>query len=200
MDILMVTDTLIISCNLWYADIDEYKTLLTVGRFVLLYILSRVSTCTLFNLFWADHVWCMTWTGTLAFDLGSAWSNWISSSTISMGLGSDSTTVVLGSSGNERLIIKRFGGGSRSNSRTTALSRQSSAARLLICKIGYIFGNRVQKVDISHYGSTGHKIYMLSMHAYRIFFLPFLLLFKSFETITTTFKFTTLWNICTFLT
>ena len=39
-----------------------------------------------------------------------------------------------GLSGKVALNINRFGGGSRSNSRTTDLSRHSSAARLFICK------------------------------------------------------------------
>jgi len=47
--------------------------------------------------------------------------------------GTDTDTVGAGTSGKAALIIRRFGGGSRSISRTMALSRQSSAARVLIC-------------------------------------------------------------------
>lgn len=39
----------------------------------------------------------------------------------------------VGSSGIDKLLIRRFGGGLRSKLRTRALSRQSSAARVFIC-------------------------------------------------------------------
>ena len=58
----------------------------------------------------------------------------VSSGTISIGKVSSIASVGAGSSGKAALIITRFRGVSRSKSRTTALSRQSSAARLLTCK------------------------------------------------------------------
>lgn len=113
-----------------------HKSLLTVGLLVLLYTLSRVATWTFLSLFWADHLCLKTWTGT-PFSLLDFTSSTVTDSAamISIGLLSGNEDVGAGSSGKAALIITRFGGGSRSNSRTMALSRQSSAARLLIWKI-----------------------------------------------------------------